>query len=187
MLIAFTKYKMKNPEIDEILGFVQRPARYIGSELNSHKADMSADFSVCLCFPDVYEVGASNLGLEILYHLINEKKLARCERCFAPDADMERVLRERKINLFSLESQSGLNSFDIAGFTIQCELAAANIVNMLDLSGIPVFSKDRNEKHPLILGGGPALTNPEPFADFFDGEQLTFFQLSFQNLRITES
>ncbi|MCL2390925.1 MAG: TIGR03960 family B12-binding radical SAM protein, partial [Endomicrobia bacterium] len=155
-------------QIDEILNLVQRPARYINSELNSHPADMSADFSVCLCFPDIYEVGASNLGLEILYHLVNENKLARCERAFAPDTDMEKLLRERNIPLFSLESNSDLKSFDIIGFTIQCELVATNIVNMLDLSGIPVFSKERGEASPLIIGGGPALTNPEPFADFFD-------------------
>ncbi|WP_158409032.1 TIGR03960 family B12-binding radical SAM protein [Endomicrobium proavitum] len=156
------------PEIEEILNLVQKPARYINSELNSHKPDMSADFSVCLCFPDIYEVGASNLGLEILYHLVNEKKLARCERAFAPDSDLEQILRERKFPLFSLESNSSLKSFDIVGFTIQCELVATNIVNMLDLANIAIFSKDRKEDDPLILGGGPALTNPEPFCDFFD-------------------
>ncbi|MCL2335019.1 MAG: TIGR03936 family radical SAM-associated protein [Endomicrobia bacterium] len=164
---------MKNPQIDEILTLVQKPARYINGELNSHPADMSADFSVCLCFPDVYEVGASNLGIEILYHLINEKKLARCERAFAPDSDLEKILRERKVELFSLESQSSLKSFDIVGFTIQSELVAANIINMLDLAGIAPFAADRGDnvpgdKVPLIIGGGPALTNPEPFADFFD-------------------
>ncbi|MDR1195616.1 MAG: TIGR03960 family B12-binding radical SAM protein [Endomicrobium sp.] len=159
---------MRNTKIDEMLALVQKPARYINGELNSHEADMSADFSVCLCFPDIYEVGASNLGIEILYHLINEKKLARCERCFAPDTDLEQILREKNFALFSLESQSSLKSFDIVGFTIQCELVAANIINMLDLAGISIFSKDRKDDEPLILGGGPALTNPEPFADFFD-------------------
>ncbi|MDR1942295.1 MAG: TIGR03960 family B12-binding radical SAM protein [Endomicrobium sp.] len=159
---------MKNPKIENILNLVRRPSRYINGELNSHTADMSADFSVCLCFPDIYEVGASNLGLEILYHLVNEKKLARCERAFAPDEDLEKILRDQKIPLFSLESNSDLKSFDIVGFTIQCELVATNIINMLDLSEIPVFSRDRKDCHPLILGGGPALTNPEPFCDFFD-------------------
>jgi radical SAM family uncharacterized protein/radical SAM-linked protein len=129
---------------------------------------MSADFSVALCFPDIYEVGASNLGIEILYHLINEKKLARCERVFAPDDDLELLLRKNKIDLFSLESKSALKSFDILGFTIQCELVATNIVNILDLSDISVFSKDRKDGEPLVIGGGPALTNPEPFCDFFD-------------------
>jgi radical SAM family uncharacterized protein/radical SAM-linked protein len=155
-------------EISQFLNLVSRPSRYINNELNSHPADMEANFSICLCFPDVYEVGASNLGVEILYHLINEKKLARCERCFAPDTDMEEILRERNLDLFSLESNSGLKTFDIVGFSIQCELTATNIVNMLDLSKITCFAKVRKEKEPLIIGGGPALTNPEPFCDFFD-------------------
>ncbi|MCL2144681.1 MAG: TIGR03960 family B12-binding radical SAM protein [Endomicrobia bacterium] len=159
---------MNKQQIDEILSQVQRPARYINGELNSHRADMSADFSYCICFPDVYEVGASNLGHEILYHMVNEKKLARCERCYAPDIDLERILREKKLNLFSLESNGSLKSFDMLGFSIQCELSATNILNMLDLAGISIFSKDRKEDEPLILAGGPALTNPEPFCGFFD-------------------
>ncbi|MDR1511342.1 MAG: TIGR03960 family B12-binding radical SAM protein [Endomicrobium sp.] len=158
----------KLSQLDEILSCVRKPARYIGCELNSHPADMSADFSVVLCFPDIYEVGASNLGLEILYHLINEKKLARCERVFAPDDDLELLLRKYKVDLFSLESKSALKSFDILGFTIQCELVATNIVNVLDLSGISIFSRKRKDDEPLVIGGGPVLTNPEPFCDFFD-------------------
>ncbi|MDR1926603.1 MAG: hypothetical protein LBQ13_02850, partial [Endomicrobium sp.] len=157
-----------SPEIDKILSLVQKPSRYIGSELNSYPADMSMNFSVVLCFPDIYEVGASNLGLEILYHLINEKKLARCERVFAPDTDMELLLKKEGLSLFSLESNSSLKSFDILGFTIQCELAATNIVNILDLSDISVFSKDRKKDDPLVIAGGSGLTNPEPFCDFFD-------------------
>ncbi len=170
---------MKNPKIDEILGLVQKPARYINGELNSYPADMSADISYCLCFPDVYEVGASNLGHEILYHMVNEKKLARCERCYAPDTDLENILRERKMFLFSLESNSELKSFDMIGFSIQTELSAANILNMLDLASIAIFSKDRQDSDPLVFAGGPALTNPEPFCDFFDafmlgdGEEMT--------------
>jgi radical SAM family uncharacterized protein/radical SAM-linked protein len=160
---------MKNlSKIEKILNLVQKPARYINSELNSHPADMSADFSLVLCFPDIYEVGASNLGLEILYHLVNEKNLARCERAFAPDTDLEDILRRQKLKLFSLESHSQLRSFDILGISIQCELVATNIVNILDLSGISILSKDRNEEDPLVIAGGPALTNPEPFCDFFD-------------------
>jgi radical SAM family uncharacterized protein/radical SAM-linked protein len=158
----------KISEIDLILSRVQKPARYINSELNSHKPDMSADFSIVLCFPDIYEVGASNLGLEILYHLINEKKLARCERAFAPDTDLENILRKEKLNLFSLESHSQIKSFDILGFTIQCELVATNIINILNLSDISIFAKDRAENEPLVIAGGPSLTNPEPFCDFFD-------------------
>ncbi|MDR1418389.1 MAG: TIGR03960 family B12-binding radical SAM protein [Endomicrobium sp.] len=158
----------KIPEIDLILNRVQKPARYINSELNSYKPDMLADFSIVLCFPDIYEVGASNLGLEILYHLINEKKLARCERVFAPDTDLENILRQENLNLFSLESRTEIKNFDILGFTIQCELVATNIINILNLSDISIFAKDRTENEPLIIAGGPSLTNPEPFCDFFD-------------------
>ncbi|MDR3125368.1 MAG: hypothetical protein LBU10_05845, partial [Endomicrobium sp.] len=158
----------KISKIDLILNRVQKPARYINSELNSYKPDMSVDFSIVLCFPDIYEVGASNLGLEILYHLVNEKKLARCERVFAPGTDLENILRQENLTLFSLESQSEIKSFDILGFTIQCELVATNVVNILDLSNIPIFAKDRNENDPLVIAGGPSLTNPEPFCDFFD-------------------
>ncbi len=155
-------------DLDKILPLVQRPARYINHEINSHKPDMENDVSICLCFPDIYEVGASNLGIEILYHMINEKNIARCERAFAPDTDMEEILVKEKKELFSLESKTSLNKFDIVGFSLQCELVGTNIINMLSLSGISVFSKDRKEKEPLIIGGGPAMANPEPFADFFD-------------------
>lgn len=154
--------------LDKLLPFVQRPARYINHEINSHKPDMSNDVSVCMCFPDIYEIGASNLGLEILYHLINEKKLARAERAYSPDIDLEKLLLEKNIELFSLESQSPIKSFDIVSFSLQCELVGTNIVNMLSLAKIPVFSKDRTEENPLIIAGGPVMANPEPFADFFD-------------------
>ncbi len=154
--------------LDKILPFIQRPSRYINHEINSHKPDMSKDVSICLCFPDIYEVGASNLGLEILYHLVNEKKFARCERSFAPDTDLEEILIKQNMPLFSLESKSPLNSFDIVGFSLQCELVGTNIINMLSLSKIPVFSKDRKNGDPIIIGGGPAMANPEPFCDFFD-------------------
>jgi radical SAM family uncharacterized protein/radical SAM-linked protein len=153
---------------EKMLRLVRKPARYINCELNSYTVDMSADFAIVLCFPDIYEVGASNLGLEILYHLINEKKIARCERVFAPDIDFEMLLIKNDIKLFSLESRSSLKSFDILGFTIQCELVATNIVNILNLSGISIFSKERKKDEPLVIAGGPALTNPEPFCDFFD-------------------
>jgi radical SAM family uncharacterized protein/radical SAM-linked protein len=158
----------KSQKIDRILSSIKKPARYINNEVNSHSADLSADFSIVLIFPDIYEIGASNLGLEILYHLINEKKLANCERVFAPDKDLEVILKKEKIKLFSLESNRELKSFDILGFTIQCELVATNIINILDLSDISIFSKNRKEDEPLIIAGGPALTNPEPFCDFFD-------------------
>ncbi len=155
-------------DLDKILPLVQRPSRYINHEINSYKPDMENDVSICLCFPDIYEIGASNLGLEILYHLVNEKKVARCERAYAPDTDLEQILRQENLSLFSLESKSPLKEFDIVGFSLQCELVGTNIVNMLSLSDISVFAKDRKEDEPLIIGGGPVMANPEPFADFFD-------------------
>ena len=155
-------------DLDKILPLIQRPSRYINHEINSHEPDMENDVSLCLCFPDIYEIGASNLGLEILYHMVNEKKTARCERAYAPDTDMEQILIEKNEELFSLESKSPLKSFDIVGFSLQCELVGTNIVNMLSLSKIPVFAKDRKDGDTLIIGGGPVMANPEPFADFFD-------------------
>lgn len=155
-------------DLDKILPLVQRPSRYINHEINSYEPDMNNDVSLCLCFPDIYEIGASNLGLEILYHLVNEKKVARCERAYAPDMDLEQILRQEKQELFSLESKTPLNNFDIVGFSLQCELVGTNIINMLSLSNIPVFAKDRKEDDSLVIGGGPVMANPEPFADFFD-------------------
>ena len=155
-------------DLDKILPLVQRPSRYINHEINSYEPDMNNDVSLCLCFPDIYEIGASNLGLEILYHLVNEKKVARCERAYAPDTDLEQILRQEKQELFSLESKTPLNNFDIVGFSLQCELVGTNIINMLSLSNIPVFAKDRKEDDSLVIGGGPVMANPEPFADFFD-------------------
>ncbi len=155
-------------DLDKILPLVQRPSRYINHEINSHESDINNDVSLCLCFPDIYEIGASNLGLEILYHLVNEKKVARCERCYAPDTDLEQILREKKEELFSLESKTSLKEFDIVGFSLQCELVGTNIINMLALSNIPVFAKDRKDGDVIVIGGGPVMANPEPFADFFD-------------------
>lgn len=155
-------------DLDKILSSVQRPSRYINHEINSYAADMENDVSLCLCFPDIYEIGASNLGLEILYHLVNKKKVARCERAYAVDIDLEQILRQENQELFSLESKTPLKEFDIVGFSLQCELVGTNIVNMLSLSNIPIFSKDRKDGDTLVIGGGPVMANPEPFADFFD-------------------
>ncbi|MDR0915498.1 MAG: TIGR03960 family B12-binding radical SAM protein [Endomicrobium sp.] len=163
------KLETKQININDILKSIQKPARYINGEINSyHHNKHCNDVSIVLCFPDLYEIGASNLGIEILYHLVNEKKLAICERVFAPGEDMEIILRNNNIPLFSLESKICLKNFNIIGFTIQCELAITNILNILNLSHINVFSKDRSDHDPLIIAGGPALTNPEPFCDFFD-------------------
>ena len=158
-----------NINIENILPLVQKPVRYINHEWNAAKKKHSeGDVAAVLCFPDLYEVGASNLGLEILYHIVNENRSAYCERAYLPARDMENIMREKKLPLFSLESAKPLKSFDILGITLQYELCAANVLNMIDLSGIPIFSKDRDESHPLILGGGPMTINPEPVADFFD-------------------
>ncbi|OGX35572.1 MAG: hypothetical protein A3I43_00210 [Omnitrophica WOR_2 bacterium RIFCSPLOWO2_02_FULL_50_19] len=154
---------------DEILLGVTKPARYTGGEWNSVvKGDQGIDCRVALCFPDLYEVGMSHLGLKILYSILNDRRDVACERSFAPWHDMEKVMREKGIPLFSLETKRPLNEFDMVGFTLQYELSYTNILNMLDLSGIPLFSKDRDGSHPLITGGGPCAFNPEPLADFFD-------------------
>ena len=154
---------------DEMLLSVTKPARYTGGEWNSvTKGDQGIDCRVALCFPDLYEIGMSHLGLKILYSILNDRSDVACERSFAPWHDMEKVMRERGIPLFSLETKRPLNEFDIIGFSLQYELSYTNILNMLDLSGMPLFSKDRDGHHPLVIGGGPCAFNPEPLADFFD-------------------
>ncbi len=153
----------------ELLPLVSKPVRYLGREINSIKKDPSkARLKFCLAFPDVYEVGMSHLGIQILYHLLNSKNGVACERVFAPWVDMEKVLRNKTIPLSSLESSTPLDQFDILGFSLQYELCFTNVLNMLDLSSIPLFSKDRDERFPLIIAGGPTAFNPEPIADFFD-------------------
>jgi len=156
-------------ELKEFLSLVSKPVRYLGREIHSiRKSSAEVKLKFCLAFPDVYEVGMSHLGIQILYHILNEKKGVACERAFAPWGDMEKVLREKKIPLSSLESSTPLNQFDIVGFSLQYELCYTNALNMLDLSNIPLFSKDRDERSPLIIAGGPLAFNPAPVADFFD-------------------
>lgn len=153
----------------ELLPLVSKPVRYLGREINSIRKDPSeVRLNFCLAFPDVYEVGMSHLGIQILYHILNGRKDIACERVFTPWVDMEKVLREKKIPLSSLESSLPLNQFDILGFSLQYELCFTNVLNMLDLSNIPFFSKDRDDRFPLIIAGGPTAFNPEPVADFFD-------------------
>jgi radical SAM superfamily enzyme YgiQ (UPF0313 family) len=154
---------------DDILQSVEKPARYTGGELNSIIKDPSkASIRFAFCFPDVYEVGASNLGLEILYHLVNGLSHAQAERCYCPSDDMETLMRQKDIPLFSLESRMPLASFEIVGFSLQYELCATNVLSMLEMARIPIFSKDRDFGFPLVIGGGPMTANPEPVADFFD-------------------
>lgn len=151
------------------LQHVQKPARYTGGEWNSVvKNHADVDVTVGLAFPDVYEVSMSHLGIKILYALLNERPDVAAERVFAPWHDMETEMRNRKIPLFSLETKTPAADFDILGFTLQYEMSYTNILNMLDLAGIPFYSKDRNLDHPLIIAGGPCAYNIEPIADFVD-------------------
>ena len=155
--------------LDEILPFVSKPGRYLGNEWNAiHKDWGSARVRVALCYPDIYELGMSNLGLQILYSIINQREDSLAERVYAPGEDMEEILRARGIPLFSLESKKPLRDFDIIGFTLQHELCYANILNILSLAKIPLRSQDRKGKFPLIIAGGPSASNPEPLADFID-------------------
>lgn len=154
---------------DEILLSVEKPSRYTGGEWNSvikNPAEVGIRFA--FCFPDVYEVGMSHLGMKILYHMLNERKDTYCERVFAPWTDMEQKMHENNIPLFSLETKDEINKFDFIGFTLQYEMCYTNVVNMLDLAGIPVLSSERTEGNPFVCAGGPCAYNPEPLADFVD-------------------
>lgn len=148
---------------------IKRPSRYLGKEINAIRKDAAAvDLSVVLAFPDVYEVGMSHLGLKILYHILNRLDWVAAERAFCPWIDMEEELRRRKLPLTTLESQRALSEFDILGFSLQHELASTNVMTMLDLAGIPSLSKEREHPFPLVVAGGPACFNPEPFSSLFD-------------------
>lgn len=156
-------------QLDKILSRVQKPSRYAGGEWNAIKKDWDqVDIKVAFAFPDVYEVGMSHLGLQILYHVVNNQQDALMERVFAPWTDMEKELRQERMLLFSLESQRQLVDFDIIGFTLQYEMSFSNIINMIDLAGLPVRSANRDATMPLIIAGGPCAFNPEPIADFID-------------------
>ena len=162
---------MLKDKIESILPLVQKPARYTGGELNSVvKNKENIDLRFAFCFPDTYEIGMSHLGMKILYSLINSRDNYWCERVFAPDTDMEEIMRERGIPLFALESCDALADFDAIGFTLQYELCYTNVLNMLDLAGIPLRSANRGDSldTPIIVAGGPCVCNPEPLADFID-------------------
>jgi len=155
--------------IDKILNKIQKPGRYVGGELNQVLKPNAADLArFAFCFPDVYEVGMSHLGMKILYHLLNEREDCACERVFSPWIDMESELRAAGIPLFSMESQTPLSEFDILGFTLQYEMSYTNILNMLDLAKIPFLASERGEEFPLVCVGGPCAYNCEPIADFID-------------------
>lgn len=160
-------------EVEKLLGKVQKPARYTGGELGEVIKDKnSVGLRYAFCFPDTYEIGMSHLGMKILYSLINNRDDAWCERVFAPDDDMEALMRENSVPLFALESGDYIRDFDAIGFTLNYELCYSNVLNMLDLAGLPVLSKARTELTPIVMAGGACACNPEPMADFID-----FFQL----------
>lgn len=153
--------------LDEILLEVERPSRYIGGEFGEPSIKKEK-FNFCMCFPDVYEVAMSNLGIRIVQEVINQVDGAMADRCFAPWPDFGSRLKENKIPLYSLGLRIPLKEFDMLGFSLQYELSYTTILYMLDLAGIPLLAKDRGEEYPLIQGGGPCAVNPEPIADFFD-------------------
>lgn len=154
---------------DALLAQVDKPARYIGGELNSVNKAITPEMTrIAFGFPDVYEVGMSHLGMQILYHFFNSREDVFCERVFSPWPDMEKVMRSAEIPLFSLETHTPLKEFDFLAFTLQYEMCYTNVLNMLNLSGIPIFSKDRGEEDPLIIAGGCCTYNPEPLAPFID-------------------
>ncbi|MBO8128596.1 MAG: TIGR03960 family B12-binding radical SAM protein [Peptococcaceae bacterium] len=156
-------------EIEHLLPRVEKPARYVGSEYNSIVKDWDkVKVKVAFAFPDVYEVGMSHLGLQILYHVVNQRDDALMERVFAPWPDMERELTTSGLPLFSLESRRPISDFDVVAFTLQYELSYTNILNMLYLGGIPLYARDRGDGDPLVIAGGPCAYNPEPLAPFID-------------------
>ena len=154
---------------DEILMKIEKPARYIGGEVNAVVKDLqNVDIRFAMCFPDVYEIGMSHLGIQILYDMFNRRDDVWCERVYSPWVDLDKVLREEKIPLFALESQDPVRDFDFLGITIQYEMCYTNILQVLDLACIPLHAKDRTEEDPIVIGGGPCAYNPEPIAEFFD-------------------
>ena len=156
-------------KLASILARVQKPARYLGNEWNSvHKDHSGVAVRLALAFPDLYEIGMSNQGLKILYESVNSRPDMLMERVFAPATDMEELMRQQGLPLFALESQRPLADFDVIGFSLQYELSYTNVLNMIDLSGIPLYSDQRNEHDPLVIGGGPCAFNPEPMSAFFD-------------------
>ena len=154
---------------DEILLKIEKPARYIGNEVNSVMKDPEkVSIRFAMCFPDVYEIGMSHLGIQILYDMFNKREDVWCERVYSPWTDLDQIMRERKIPLFALESQDPVKEFDFLGITLQYEMCYTNILQVLDLSGIPLTAEERTDEDPIVIGGGPCTYNPEPLAEFFD-------------------
>ena len=154
---------------DEILLQIDKAARYIGGEVNSVMKDKNqVDIRFCMAFPDVYEIGMSNLGMMILYDMFNKREDVWCERLFSPWTDLDKIMREQHIPLFALESQEPVKNFDFLGITMGYEMCYTNVLQLLDLSGIPLKAADRTEEDPIVIGGGACAYNPEPMAPFFD-------------------
>ena len=154
---------------DDILMHVEKPARYIGGEVNSVMKDKKQiDVRFAMCFPDVYEIGMSHLGIQILYSMFNSWDDVWCERVYSPWTDLDQIMRREKKALFGLESQDPIRDMDFLGITLQYEMCYTNILQILDLAQIPVLAKDRDASMPVVIGGGPCSYNPEPIADFFD-------------------
>ena len=154
---------------DDILLEIEKPARYIGGEVNAVMKNVEdIDVRFAMCFPDVYEIGMSHLGIQILYDMFNHREDVWCERVYSPWHDLDKVMREQQIPLFALESQDPIKDFDFLGITIQFEMCYTNILQILDLSQIPLHAKDRTLDDPFVIGGGPCTYNPEPIAEFFD-------------------
>lgn len=171
---------MQHKNLESILQKVQKPARYTGGELNSAVKDKTAiDVRFALCFPDLYEIGMSHLGSKILYSLMNARADIWCERVYAPDIDMEALMREKDIPLYGLESLESIRDFDLIGFSLQYEMCYPTVLNMLDLAGLPVKASERGDLSPLVIAGGPCVCNPEPMSEFIDlfvlgeGEEIT--------------
>ena len=169
---------------DEILMKVDKPARYIGNEFNSVMKDTSqVNIRFAMCFPDVYEIGMSHLGIQILYDMFNRMDDVWCERVYSPWPDLHEIMKQENIPLFGLESQEPIKDFDFVAMTLQYEMCYTNILQILDLAQIPLRSRDREDGCPIVIAGGPCTYNPEPIADFFDifyiGEGETAISLSF--------
>ena len=160
---------MTHDTLQDFLPFVEQPSRYLGTEINRVRKDpLQVKLKMVLAFPDLYEIGTSHFGIQILYSILNERKDVAAERVYAPGVDLEARLRSSGTPLMSLESHRPLNTFDIIGFSLLYELNYTNMVNMLDLSGIPFLSHRRRDSDPLIIAGGPCTCNPEPVAELFD-------------------
>lgn len=163
------RFESVRPLFEPFLLRVERPGRYLGLERNVVRKDLAAcEVTVCLAFPDTYEIGMSHTGTRVLYEIVNRREGWACERAYAPWVDFEAVMRRERIPLFTVESFARVSDFDVLGFSLQSELNYTNVVNLLDLAGLPVLSSERSDADPVVVGGGPCVANPEPVADFFD-------------------